>query len=62
MATEPDIRDALRQVLDPEIGVWLMCSGAGGGWGGLLNAVALLLFMVNTGRSTVLGGMRGESS
>jgi hypothetical protein len=31
------------------------------GWGGLLNAVALLLFMVNTGRSMVLGGMRGES-
>ena len=31
------------------------------GWGGLLNAVALLLFVVNTGRSMVLGGMRGES-
>jgi hypothetical protein len=31
------------------------------GWGGLLNAVALLLFMLNTGRSMVLGGMRGES-
>jgi hypothetical protein len=31
------------------------------GWGGLLNALALLLFMVNTGRSMVLGGMRGES-
>ena len=31
------------------------------GWGGLLNAVALLLFMVNTGRSMALGGMRGES-
>ena len=33
----------------------------GRGWGGLLNAVALLLFMVNTGRSMALGGMRGES-
>ena len=31
------------------------------GWGGLLNAVALLLFMINTGRSMALGGMRGES-
>ena len=31
------------------------------GWGGLLNTVALLLFMVNTGRSMALGGMRGES-
>jgi hypothetical protein len=31
------------------------------GWGGLLNAVALLLFMLNTGRSMVPGGMRGES-
>jgi hypothetical protein len=31
------------------------------GWGGLLNAVALLLFMFNTGRSMVAGGMRGES-
>jgi hypothetical protein len=31
------------------------------GWGGLLNAVALLLFMANTGRSMALGGMRGES-
>jgi hypothetical protein len=30
-------------------------------WGGLLSAVALLLFMFNTGRSMVLGGMRGES-
>ena len=34
--------------------------GAGGA-GGLLNALALLLFMVNRGRSTALGGMRGES-
>ena len=31
------------------------------GWGGLLNAIALLLFMFNTGRSMALGGMRGES-
>jgi hypothetical protein len=31
------------------------------GWGGLLNAVALLLFMVNTGRSMAMGAMRGES-
>jgi hypothetical protein len=31
------------------------------GWGGLLNAVALLLFMLNTGRSMVPGGMRDES-
>ena len=31
------------------------------GWGGLLNAIALLLFVVNTGRSMALGGMRGES-
>ena len=31
------------------------------GWGGLLNAVALLLFMVNTGRSMALGGRGGES-
>ncbi len=30
-------------------------------WGGLLNAVALLLFMVNTGRSMALGGPCGES-
>jgi hypothetical protein len=30
-------------------------------WGGLLNALALLLFMVNTGRSMALGGMRGKS-
>ena len=30
-------------------------------WGGLLNALALLLFMINTGRSMALGGMRGES-
>jgi len=31
------------------------------GGGGLLNAGARPLFMVNTGRSTILGGMRGES-
>jgi hypothetical protein len=31
------------------------------GWGGPLNAVALLLFMFKTGRSMALGGMRGES-
>ena len=31
------------------------------GWGGLLNAVALMLFMLNTGRSMALGRMRGES-
>jgi hypothetical protein len=31
------------------------------GWGGLLDAVKLLLFMVHTGRSMVQGGMRGES-
>ena len=30
-------------------------------WGGLLNAVALLLFMVTTGRSMALGESRGES-
>lgn len=30
-------------------------------WGGLLNALALLLFMINTGRSMALGGIRGES-
>lgn len=30
-------------------------------WGGLLNALALLLFMINTGRSMALGGLRGES-
>ncbi len=30
-------------------------------WGGLLNAVALLLFMINTGRSMAAGGTRGES-
>ena len=30
-------------------------------WGGLFNALALLLFMINTGRSMALGGMRGES-
>jgi len=30
-------------------------------WGGLFNAFALLLFMVNTGRSMALGGLRGES-
>lgn len=30
-------------------------------WGGLLNAIALLLFIVNTGRSLVSGGIRGES-
>ena len=29
-------------------------------WGGLLNAFALLLFMLNTGRSIALGGNRGE--
>ena len=30
-------------------------------WGGLLNAVALLLFMFNTGRSMALGGIHGDS-
>ena len=30
-------------------------------WGGLFNALALLLFMINTGRSMALGGIRGES-
>ena len=30
-------------------------------WGGLLNAFALLLFVLNTGRSMALGGTRGES-
>jgi hypothetical protein len=30
-------------------------------WGGLLNTAALLLFMFNTGRSMVPGGLRGES-
>jgi hypothetical protein len=30
-------------------------------WGGLLNALALLMFMFNTGRSLALGGNRGES-
>jgi hypothetical protein len=30
-------------------------------WGGLLNALALLLFVLNTGRSLVMGGTRGES-
>jgi hypothetical protein len=30
-------------------------------WGGLLNALALLLFMLNTGRSMALGGIHGES-
>jgi hypothetical protein len=30
-------------------------------WGGLFNALALLLFMINTGRSMALGGTRGES-
>jgi hypothetical protein len=30
-------------------------------WGGLLNAVALLLFIANTGRSIVTGRIRGES-
>jgi hypothetical protein len=37
-----------------------MCSGAGG-LGGRLNAVGLVLFMFNTGRSMTLGGMHGES-
>jgi hypothetical protein len=46
MATETDIREALRHVIDAE----------------LLNAAALLLFMFNTGRSMTLGGMRGESN
>jgi hypothetical protein len=36
MATDADLREALRHVVD---------------WGGLLNAAALLLFMFNTGRS-----------
>ena len=40
--------------LDDELGRWR-------GWGGLFNALALLLFMINTGRSMALGGMRGES-
>lgn len=31
------------------------------GWARYSNAVALLLFMVNTGRSLAPGGMRGES-
>jgi hypothetical protein len=30
-------------------------------WGGLLNACALLLFVLNTGHSIVLGGTRGGS-
>jgi hypothetical protein len=30
-------------------------------WGGLLNAAALLLFILNTGRSLALGGIHGES-
>jgi hypothetical protein len=30
-------------------------------WGGLFNALALLLFILNTGRSMALGGTRGES-
>jgi hypothetical protein len=40
--------------LNDELGRWRS-------WGGLLNAVALVLFMFNTGRSMALGGIRGES-
>jgi hypothetical protein len=43
------------------VGDLLDALGRWRGWGGLLNDVARLLFMVNTGRSMVLGGMRGES-
>jgi metal-sulfur cluster biosynthetic enzyme len=54
MAAGPDIREVLRQVLDPEIGVNIVDLG-------LVYRITLLLFMVNTGCSMVPGGMRGKS-